>query len=296
MQAGYNHLYISYMLPEGAVVAAGPVAAKMISLLYHDVVLGSAFSSSGFGGDSASRYKLDREAFEQHLAAISGVVNGNAPGALDAAHLPGTGIAVALTFDDGGASAHQLIADLLEKRGWRGSFFITTDFIGKPGFLTAREVEDLSKRGHSIGSHSCSHPPLFARQSHEDLVREWRDSTGLLSSIVGAPVRLASVPGGFYARNVADAASECGISALFTSEAVASHWKVGNCTVFGRFTIQRGVSPRTIARLVAGDPIPRVVQYCEWAGRKMFQRVGGLYYHKLRRLLLNGSPHPNDHL
>src|ERR1039458_5638385 len=32
---------------------------------------------------------------------------------------------------------------LLEDRGWRGHFFITTDRIGTPGFLTESELRDL---------------------------------------------------------------------------------------------------------------------------------------------------------
>jgi peptidoglycan/xylan/chitin deacetylase (PgdA/CDA1 family) len=264
----------------------------MISLLYHDVVADGAYSASGFGGESASRYKLDRETFEEHLAAIARALQGDAPHALDAAKLPEPDSAVALTFDDGGSSAHAVIADLLEKRGWRGTFFITTDFIGKPGFLTAAQIEDLAKRGHAIGSHSCSHPPLFARHTHAELIKEWRTSTEVLGGILNSRVRLASVPGGFYARNVADTAAECGITALFTSEAVASHWRVGACTVFGRYTIQRSVEADQVGKIVAGDLLPRVTQYIEWTGRKMFQRIGGLYYHRLRQSLLSGSPHP----
>ena len=63
-----------------------------------------------------------------------------------------------ITFDDGGVSALQTTADLLEKYGWRGVFFVTTDRIGTPTFLNADHVRELHRRGHVIGSHSCSHP------------------------------------------------------------------------------------------------------------------------------------------
>jgi hypothetical protein len=264
----------------------------MIALLYHDVVENGRYSASGFGGELASRYKLDRKAFGEQLDAIARVVKDKPLRALDPASLPGQPGTVILTFDDGGASAHQIIADMLEERGWRGSFFITTDFIGKPAFLTAAQIEDLAKRGHAIGSHSCTHPPLIARRPHAELIREWRDSSAALTAITGAPIRIASVPGGFYARNVAAAAAECGIACLFTSEAVASPWSVDGCRVFGRYTIQRRISPEWVGRIAAGEALPRFLQYCEWSARKMLQRVGGLYYHRLRESVLNGSYHP----
>src|SRR5436309_14436796 len=103
------------------------------SIMYHDVVEDGDFTSSGFPGEGANVYKLTRENFEHHLDAI------RAPGTL-------------LTFDDGGASFHHPIAGMLEARGWRGYFFITTDRIGTPGFLTEAELRDLHARGHIIGS------------------------------------------------------------------------------------------------------------------------------------------------
>src|ERR1700689_3145771 len=134
----------------------------MISLLYHDMVADSDFSASGFGGNGASRYKLTVEEFESHLAAIAEIHPERALTAIDPRALPGPDGTIYLTFDDGGVSAHQLTAEILERRGWRGTFFITTDYIGKSAFLSAGQIRDLRKRGHAIGTHSCSHPPLMA--------------------------------------------------------------------------------------------------------------------------------------
>ena len=64
---------------------------------------------------------------------------------------------VALTFDDGGASALD-IAGMLERRGWRGHFFVTTSRIGEPGFVGPDAVRELAERGHDVGSHSHTHP------------------------------------------------------------------------------------------------------------------------------------------
>src|SRR2546423_2779141 len=108
-----------------------------IALLYHDVIDGQNFQSSGFPSAGARVYKLAREEFSRHLNAIAGAN----PDTL-------------LTFDDGGVSFYETIAPALEERGWRGYFFVATDWIGSRGFLTARQIRDLRSRGHGIGTHS----------------------------------------------------------------------------------------------------------------------------------------------
>src|SRR5215471_17775111 len=104
------------------------------AIMYHDVVEDGDFASSGFPGEGANVYKLRREDFQGHLDAIA------AAGAKD----------VLLTFDDGGVSFHTPVASLLEAYGWRGHFFVTTDRIGTPGFLSEDQIRDLYRRGHLI--------------------------------------------------------------------------------------------------------------------------------------------------
>ena len=125
---------------------------QALAIMYHDVVENGDFESSGFPGEGAHVYKLRREDFERHLDAIAA-----ATAAVSTVRML-EGRPVLLTFDDGGVSFHHPIADLLERRGWRGHFFITTDRIGMPGFLTEAQLRELHRRGHIIGSHSCSHP------------------------------------------------------------------------------------------------------------------------------------------
>ena len=98
------------------------------ALIYHDVVEEDRREEAGFPGPLAARYKLTPEHFERHLHAIgqTGRSVGLAADAPDCA----------ITFDDGGASA-LLAAEMLERHGWRGHFFITTGRIGTPGFLDA---------------------------------------------------------------------------------------------------------------------------------------------------------------
>jgi peptidoglycan/xylan/chitin deacetylase (PgdA/CDA1 family) len=117
----------------------------------------------------------------------------------------------------------------LERRGWRGHFFITTDRIGMRGFLTEAQLRELHRRGHIIGSHSSSHPARMATLTRTDLDREWRQSIDRLSRVLGDAVKVASVPGGYYSREVGESAAAAGIEALFTSEPTAQVEMLNGC-------------------------------------------------------------------
>ena len=63
---------------------------------------------------------------------------------------------ILLSYDDGHFSCME-IADLMEKRGLRGTFYIYTDGIGANGVLTLAQCRDLDRRGHVIAVHSKTH-------------------------------------------------------------------------------------------------------------------------------------------
>ncbi len=76
------------------------------------------------------------------------------------------------TFDDGIRDQLTVAVPLLEKYGWRGTFFIITKPTkdtkaqaekGKPGAwcgISWEELKDMAKRGHEIGNHSATHARL----------------------------------------------------------------------------------------------------------------------------------------
>ena len=244
---------------------------KTLAIMYHDVVEEGNFGASGFPGEGADIYKLERGEFARHLEAI------RATGVKD----------VLLTFDDGGASALSPTAGMLEQLGWRGYFFVTTDWIGKPGFLTAEQIHELDARGHAIGSHSCSHPTRMSHLSPQQMLQEWKASTERLEAIVGHPVTVASVPGGYYSTRVAEAAAEAGIDTLFTSEPTAREQIVNGCRVVGRYVVQRGMGPEWSAGFAAGALSPRLRQAALWKAKRIAKALGGSVYLRVREAVLN---------
>src|SRR5215468_8247518 len=219
-------------------MGSGSEKKRVISLMYHDVVDHATHQMSGFGGADAALYKLEPDQFERHLAAISMAVSDGPILATDLmSNEAAPGKPWMITFDDGGASSYAPIADRLEMIGWRAHFFITTDYIGAPAFMSREQIRDLHRRGHIIGSHSRSHPLRFAARPHAEMMREWSESVSALSELLGARVRIASVPGGQYSRRVAEAAADTRIEILFTSEPTTRCARVRNCLVIGRYAI-----------------------------------------------------------
>jgi peptidoglycan/xylan/chitin deacetylase (PgdA/CDA1 family) len=247
--------------------------------MYHDVVPAGAEDTSGFPGIDAALYKLTPDLFEAHLRAITNRFHPSAPSALPARPGP------VLTFDDGGVSA-LMAADLLERHGLAGHFFITVNYIGSAGFLTGDDLRALRQRGHTIGSHSCSHPLRMGHGSRQHVLEEWTQSRAVLSDLLGADVTAASVPGGDFGPIVAEAAAAAGFTRLFTSEPTRQSREMCGLTVHGRFTIQRWTSPETAGAAAAGTWLPWAGQIVAWNAKKIGKRLGGTRYLQLRRLIL----------
>jgi peptidoglycan/xylan/chitin deacetylase (PgdA/CDA1 family) len=192
-----------------------------------------------------------------------------------------------LTFDDGAASSYTIVAGELEQRGWRGHFFITTDWTGQPGFLDADQIRELRERGHVIGSHSCSHPARMSKLSWTELLKEWKQSSAILSDILQEPVASASVSDGYYSRKVGRAAAAAGIRALFTSEPSARVSTVDGCLILGRYSIQSRTPASVSGAIAAGHRWPRFRQAMMWQAKKPVKALAGESYFTIRRLLLS---------
>lgn len=258
---------------------------NVTSIMYHDVVDALAYDVSGFKGADAALYKVDREQFKTHLSAIAAAIEAQPVSVLELLSKPRQRTPLLLTFDDGGVSAHTHVTEMLDGVGWPGHFFVTAGYIDKPGFLTKQQIQNIHRRGHIIGSHSLSHPERMSYCSQEEISREWRQSLQLLSDITGSKTRIASIPGGFYSRKVAQKAAEEGVEVLFTSEPTTRSQVVDGCLVLGRYTVQRWMSPDVVAALANGQGFARAQQVLLWNVKKASKFLGGTRYLRIRKLL-----------
>lgn len=266
---------------------------RAVSLMYHDFLDPDALEGSGFSGISGNRYAINRAEFQAHMAALSRRMNQSPSLATDVLQAWPRNPPVMLTFDDGGLSAYTIVMDVLDQYGWKAHFFIATDWIGQPHFMTPEHIRTLRNRGHVIGSHSCSHPSMMSSLESGRILTEWVDSVNCLSDILGEQVTTASVPGGYYSQQVAQAASCAGIRVLFSSEPTGRSHMVGHARVFGRYVVRPGMTPERLAKFIQGAYLSRTREHVSWTIKKLVKTIGGEAYPMLRSgilQLLQGRP------
>ena len=67
---------------------------------------------------------------------------------------------VILSFDDGYEDNYRVILPMLEERGMKAVFYVVTNDIGLPGYMTWDNLFDMERHGMEIGSHTANHIPL----------------------------------------------------------------------------------------------------------------------------------------
>ena len=262
-----------------------------VSLLFHDVFVRDP-GESGFSSPAADRYKLPVAEFD---AQLRGIVEARADAPLLAPSLPlsdGAAFPFLITVDDGGVSYYTLVADRLERLNWRGHCFVTSDCIGRPGFLTATHLRELDRRGHLIGCHSASHPSRFSACGPDRMRQEWSRSRRVLEDLLGHAVAAASVPGGYFSQLVARTAADSGIRYLFTSEPTTRRHTVAGadpeqrCMVIGRFTIRSGSRPDCSKRVVSPPSPARLAAWATWNAKKLVKPLLGSSYGRVADWIL----------
>lgn len=102
---------------------------------------------------------------------------------------------IMLSFDDTRKEHFNIVAQILEKYGYKGTFFIMTVAIGKKNYMTRSEIKMLSNRGHCIGHHTWDHQDLRKLP-----IKEWNTQIDKpkkkLEEIIGKEVQYLAYPFG----------------------------------------------------------------------------------------------------
>jgi peptidoglycan/xylan/chitin deacetylase (PgdA/CDA1 family) len=241
-------------------------------LLYHGIDDGTP--SARQMDDVDREYVLDRRRFESHIAYLA---------AKSAAAVP-----VVVSFDDGDSSCHTMAAPILERNGLRGTFFVVTRWIGQPGFMDAEQLRDLVRRGHSVQSHSRSHPRLSSLAA-ADIDNELLGSKTDLEAILGRAVNQLSIPGGAYDDRVLDAARRAGYQSVFNS--VEGYNDDQPQTLLRRRFTPRAYSDVAMLRAICEHPALTKARIA--AKRALLGSVRGVLgtdgYGRLRGVLVRGA-------
>jgi peptidoglycan/xylan/chitin deacetylase (PgdA/CDA1 family) len=265
-------------------VALGARPRSWVTLCYHDVQ-----PVMPVGGGGPSHFTVPLASFELMLDKIAalGYVGCSLAHAIAQPGRP----RVAITFDDGDVGQYHHAFPALVARDMTATFYITTDWVGRRGYMTWKQIQNMSAHGMSIQSHTRSHP--FLSELNEEALRaELSGSKTLIESHIGRPVNEIAFPGGDPpARGLRLVLAETGYDI-----AVGTRWGVD--TDVRAQTTRRGFVHRCSMRgPITEDLARRIIQADPWLAvsytakestlRRLRSALGPTRYAQWRRRVLD---------
>jgi peptidoglycan/xylan/chitin deacetylase (PgdA/CDA1 family) len=120
---------------------------------------------------------------------------------------------VIISFDDGWETQFEYALPSLEKYHYPATFFVVTNYIGRPGFISWPQLQTLQTDGMIIGSHSRSHPRLNKIKDPAELWDQIYNSKTILETQLEAPVEEFAYPYGSYNAKAAAVVKQAGYRA-----------------------------------------------------------------------------------
>lgn len=125
--------------------------------------------------------------------------------------------AVSLTFDDSMKEHYTIVAPELEKRGFRGTFWMVGAWMpAQPQYDTTHftwaEAKEMHERGHEMSNHTWSHPDMTTL-TPEQLEQEIRKNDEAILQNIGTPSITFCFPYNAYNETVLAAVMEGRIGA-----------------------------------------------------------------------------------
>ncbi len=102
----------------------------------------------------------------------------------------GKACAVSLTFDDAMKEHYTIVAPELEKRGFRGTFWLCGAWMPEDAqmdttHMTWAEAKEMHGRGHEMSNHTWAHPYL-TQMTKEDVLEQMKRNDDMIEERVGA--------------------------------------------------------------------------------------------------------------
>lgn len=247
------------------------------TLMYHDVY-DVSLQDSGFNVASNYPYKLQVSEFEKQISSIAAYLK---------LHDIDKGL-LQLSFDDGGVSFYTIIMPIIEKYGFKGSFYIASQYIGEDGFLTESMIKEMAERGHRIGGHSHTHRQRMNELSCDELKEDWGQCLRILSRITGEPCTTASLPNGFISKVILQVLEELGVEELYTSEPTEESRMYGNMTIRGRYGIRSTMNLDDVLAIAFDEKVKRRFRRKK-AILNILKKVMGGSYIKVREFIFKNK-------
>jgi peptidoglycan/xylan/chitin deacetylase (PgdA/CDA1 family) len=254
-------------------------AAHAVFLMYHELELqGRPLCQSDPG---YVRYILPRATFVDQITWLKrqGFHGQSVTGALGFSSEP----SVAITFDDGSETDLICAAPALKEAGFGATFYITTGFLGKQGYLSTSQLKELDGLGFEIGCHSMTHSYLSDIDSRQ-LEDEIAGAKQMLEQLLGHPIQHFSCPGGRYDQRTLETARRAGFQTVANSR-YSTNSSSSDRYQLGRVAILRDMNLEEFGDISRGNGLwkKRAADAARGAVRNLF---GNSIYDRLRATVL----------
>lgn len=221
-----------------------------VCLLYHDVTTAEPRVSGG-----PAHFAVSRRALERQLGLLR---DWGYQGCSIAAGLNDpTERSVAISFDDGQLGQFAYALPILTAHATSATFFVTTSWVGRPGYMSWDQLREMKAAGMSIQSHTHTHP-FLSELDASDLEFELRTSKMELDEHLEQETDALALPGGDWPRRALRLLlRECGYEVVATSrwgtrQALGRH--SGEPILVPRCTVRGEPSDRDFRRIITADP------------------------------------------
>jgi peptidoglycan/xylan/chitin deacetylase (PgdA/CDA1 family) len=253
-------------------------------MVFHDVQPRTTASGGG-----AERFDVPLASFETFLDACA--VEDYAVCSLADALARPAQRRVAVTFDDGTRGQFDHAVPALRARGMTATFYVTTDWVGTPGFMTWDELRSLVGWGMSVQSHTRTHP--FLSELDEARLRaELVDSRTTLDRELGQNTSEIAFPGGDApSRHLRSLLKDCGYRVVVGTRWGMNRdgeWLRPGFRPIRRCTARGPISADWTRRVIAGDVMMGLRNFGRETGlRRLRSTLGASRYARWRRFVLN---------
>jgi len=124
--------------------------------------------------------------------------------------------AVVLTFDDGYDDAATVALPLLRAYGARGTFYVSSGFVGTPRHLTWKQLREMRAAGMEVACHGTNHLDLSTLDRAGQTVEAGGCMKRFAHWLGGEPPRTYAYPAGKYDATTLALMHDLGIAAAFT--------------------------------------------------------------------------------
>lgn len=168
-----------------------------------------------------------------------------------------SGPSVVLTFDDGLVGQYECAFPALVERGMTATFFVSTALAGSPGYLSWKQMREMSEAGMMFGSHGREHID-YSGLDGATVRRELCRSREELEDGLGKAAAVFSAPYGFLNREMIERVREAGFHWICTSHPwVAS----SGSTVVPRLVIYSNTDLMRFSALANRSALPLLARY-----------------------------------